>query len=251
MRPQPSKEAWIQGDEATCSQPYEPHERVYRLVLLGPPGVGKGTQAKLICNRMGTCHLSTGDLFRANQCVDKTSTAMTEALAAMRRGELVSDELVMSMIRERANCLRCGGGFLLDGVPRTLDQAKSLEQTLGELDIDLQAVISYELPLDEIVDRLGGRRTCTSCKAVYHVSSNPPQVQGVCNECGSELMQRDDDRPEAIRVRMQTYTEATQPVSQFYAERGLLVTIDANGTPEEIAERTFTALKTHLGVAEL
>lgn len=248
---QPSREAWIHGDETLCQVPFTPRERRYRLVLLGPPGVGKGTQAKLLCEQIGTCHLSTGDLFRASQCIEHPSPAMAAGIEAMRRGELVSDDLVMSMIQERANCLRCGGGFLLDGVPRTLKQAELLEKALQELDVELDAVIAYDLPLEEIVDRLSGRRTCASCKAVYHVTANPPRVEGKCDDCGGELMQREDDQLDTVRVRMQAYTEATQPVAQFYAERGKLVTIDSHGRPAEIAQRTFDALKNHLAVEVL
>lgn len=251
MGQQPSREAWIHGDDVSCEQTTVPRERLYRLVLLGPPGVGKGTQAKLLCEQIAACHLSTGDLFRANQCNENATPAMLAALEAMRRGELVSDDLVLSLLRERANCIRCGGGFVLDGIPRTLAQAESLTGIFRELGIELDAVVSYELPLDEIVDRLAGRRTCASCKAVYHVTANPPQVAGTCDHCGGDLMQRDDDQPDTIRVRMQAYTEATLPLAEFYAERGKLVTIDAHGTPEEIAQRTIDALKDHLAVEAL
>jgi len=129
---------------------------------------------------------------------------MTAALVAMRGGELVSDELVMSMVRERCGCLRCHGGFLLDGIPRTLVQANNLEIILAELGLALDAVLSYELPLEEIVDRLSGRRTCAICKAVYHIAARPPAKEAICDHCGGALIQRDDDRPDAVHVRMQT-----------------------------------------------
>ncbi len=250
MSQHPSQEAWIHGQDLACEQHFDSRQRRYRFVLLGPPGVGKGTQAKLLCDRIGTCHLSTGDLFRASQCLDEKSPAMAAAVEAMRQGQLVSDDVVMAMIRERANCLRCGG-FVLDGVPRTLAQAESLEVTLNEIQVELDAVISYEMPLEEIVARLGGRRTCASCKAVYHITANPPQVKDICDHCGDKLMHREDDQPDTIRVRMQAYAEATQPVAQFYAERGALIPIDAHGEPEEIVKRTLTALKRHLAVETL
>ena len=138
---------------------------------MGPPGVGKGTQAEMLCERLRTCHLSTGDLFRAAKCEKNPSPAMSAALEMMRRGELVSDDLVMSMVRERLQCLQCHGGFLLDGVPRTIQQAHSLENLLNEARVSIDAVLHYELPIAEIVDRIGGRRTCSQCKAVYHVTA--------------------------------------------------------------------------------
>ncbi|MCA9169473.1 MAG: nucleoside monophosphate kinase [Planctomycetales bacterium] len=248
MSHDPDRLAWLRGDEFSCVEPAVSRERRYRLVLLGPPGVGKGTQAKMLCERMGTCHLSTGDLFRANEGTEDASPAMAAALDAMHRGELVSDDLVMSMLRERSNCLRCSGGFVLDGIPRTLAQAESLEKTLGDLGVELDAVISYDLPLDEVVNRFSGRRTCSSCKAVYHLTANPPQAAGICDDCGGELMQRDDDQPETIRVRMHAYTAATQPLVQYYSERDKLVLIDGHGRPEEIADRTLAALKKHMAV---
>ena len=223
--------------------------RTYRLVLLGPPGVGKGTQAELLCQQLGTCHLSTGDLFRAGACASESSPAMTAALAAMRRGELVSDELVMSMVRERCGCLRCHGGFLLDGIPRTLNQAVALESILENLGVELDAVLSYELPLEEIVDRIGGRRTCSQCKAVYHVSARPPACDGICDHCGGTLLQRDDDRPDAVRVRMKTYLNTTQPLNEFYSQRKKLITVSAQGDPNEILQLALQSLHEHVGVA--
>jgi adenylate kinase len=247
----PNREAWYRGSNFACEPAPFPRKRTYRLVLLGPPGVGKGTQAELLCDRLGTCHLSTGDLFRASSCAAEPSPAMVVALAAMRRGELVSDELVMSMVRERCGCLRCHGGFLLDGIPRTLAQAETLEIILGETGVALDAVLSYELPLDEIVDRIGGRRTCAKCKAVYHITARPPAKDAICDHCGGALLQRDDDRPDAVRVRMQTYTDATRPLTEFYAERKKLISISAQGQPDKIIEHSLQSLQKHLGVAIL
>jgi adenylate kinase len=212
-------------------------------VLLGPPGVGKGTQAGLLCRALGTCHLSTGDLFRAAQCGAEPSPALRTALAAMRRGELVPDEVVVSMVRERAGCLRCRGGFLLDGFPRTAAQAGALDRLLTEQGVRLDAVVSYELPLEEVVARLGGRRTCPGCKAVYHVTARPPRAEGACDQCGGRLVQRDDDRPESIRVRMRAYEVSTRPLAAYYARAGELVHVRASGTPEEILRRTLEALQ--------
>jgi adenylate kinase len=161
----------------------------------------------------------------------------------MRRGELVSDAVVVSMVRERAGCLRCRGGFLLDGFPRTVPQAEALDASLAEQRVTLNAVLSYELPLDEIVDRLSGRLTCEGCRAVYHCSAHPPRVEGVCDQCEGRLVQRPDDRPESIRVRMRAYEESTRPLKDYYEGQGKLLMIPAMGTPEEILERSLRALR--------
>jgi adenylate kinase len=219
-----------------------PHDRPYRLVLLGPPGVGKGTQAELLTQALGTCHLSTGDVFRAAQCGTEPTPALKAALEAMRRGELVSDAVVVSLVRERSRCLRCRGGFLLDGFPRTVIQAEALDALLVDQGVALDAVLSYELPLEEVVSRLSGRRTCPGCKAVYHVVARPPRAEGICDQCASELVQREDDRPESIRVRMHTYEESTRPLTEYYGRTGKLVSIRASGTPEEILKRSLQAL---------
>jgi len=213
-----------------------------RMVLLGPPGVGKGTQAQLLRKALGTCHLSTGDLFRAAKCERNPSPALKEALEAMRRGELVPDELVVSMVRERAGCLHCCGGFLLDGFPRTVAQAEALDELLTEQGVSLDAVLSYELPVDQIVDRLGGRRTCEECKSVFHLTAQPPRVEGVCDRCGGTLVLREDDRPESIRVRMSAYETSTRPLKDYYERRGLLLEIPATGAPGEILGRAMRAL---------
>jgi adenylate kinase len=164
----------------------------------------------------------------------------------MRRGELVSDAVVVSLVRERANCLRCRGGFLLDGFPRTLVQAEALEGLLAELGVPLDAVLNYHLPVGVIVARLGGRRTCAVCKAVYHVSTRPPRAAGVCDNCGGTLVQREDDRPESIRVRMRAYEESTRPLTGYYERAGKLMSVLASGTPEEILARTLRALDSRL-----
>jgi adenylate kinase len=210
--------------------------------LLGPPGVGKGTQAQLLSETLSACHLSTGDLLRSAQCQTERSPALQAAVEAMRRGELVPDSVVVDMVRERTGCLRCLGGFLLDGFPRTVAQAEALDDMLTEMGVILDAVLSYELPLKEIVSRLGGRRTCASCKAVYHVEARPPRVAGTCDQCGGPLVQRDDDRPESIRVRMAAYEQSTQPLVDFYLRQAKLVSVPAAGTPEEILDSSLRAL---------
>lgn len=235
--------AWLQGPSAKCSMPGDV-DSPWRLVLLGAPGVGKGTQALLLSQRLGACHLSTGDVFRAaggrSDC-DQTP-AMTAALAHMRRGELVPDTTVWEMVRERTGCLHCGGGFILDGFPRTLSQAEALKQHMENEKLALHAVVNYELPLDEIVSRLSGRRTCKQCKAVFHITGQPPKKEGVCDHCGGPLFQREDDRPEAIKVRMEAYQRSTMPLIEFYSGLGLLMPVAATGSPEEICGRTMGAL---------
>jgi adenylate kinase len=242
MSPQNEKDraAWLRGPSAQCDAASTNGPTAWRLILLGAPGVGKGTQADLLNQRLGACHLSTGDVFRAagsrSEC--EQSPAMKEALAYMRRGALVPDSTVWEMVRERIACLRCGGGFLLDGFPRTLGQAESLKQMLDREGITLSAVLSYELAADEIVARLGGRRTCGECEAVFHVTQRPPKVGGRCDRCAGKLFQREDDRPESIQVRLETYERSTAPLIEFYRELGLLVQVEATGTPDQILDRT-------------
>lgn len=249
MSGHPTRQGWFRGPIAQCDPVPPRPDRIFRLILLGPPGVGKGTQAELLADRLRACHLSTGDLFRAAKCQADPSPAMASALEAMRRGELVSDELVMELVRERKRCLRCHGGFILDGVPRTITQAEALDELLDELNVGLDAVLSYELPLEEIVDRIGGRRTCGQCKAVYHIKARPPQRAGVCDQCGGRLVQREDDHPDSVRVRMQAYARATEPLIEFYTSRNDLVSIRADGSPEDILEQTLNCLESHLGVS--
>ncbi len=239
---------WFHGSPRQCGDAYR-FSAPWRLVLLGAPGVGKGTQADLLRQRLKACHLSTGDLFRAastqNEC--NLSPAMKSAMDCMRRGELVSDATVWQMVNERAACIRCTGGFVLDGFPRTVGQAESLKQLMANERIPLTAAVNYELPLAEIVSRLGGRRTCEKCKAVFHITGQPPKVEGVCDRCGSRLFQREDDRPESITVRMAAYERSTAPLIEFYQSLGLLVRIVASGSPEEICSRTVGALEARTG----
>jgi adenylate kinase len=236
--------AWLQGPAAECFPP-QPQADPWRLVLLGAPGVGKGTQADLLHQRLGACHLSTGDVFRAaatrSDC--PPSPAMKAALEYMRRGALVPDATVWEMVRERRSCLRCRGGFVLDGFPRTLTQAESLKQLMEEENLPLTAVVNYELPLNEIVERLSGRRTCEKCKAVFHVTRQPSKAGAACDRCGGRLFQREDDRPESISVRMEAYEKSTAPLIQFYERLNLLMPVIAEGSPEEIYARTFKSLQ--------
>ena len=237
--------AWLQGSSAECAEVPEPLERPWRLVLLGAPGVGKGTQADLLTQHTGACHLSTGDLFRQAKTGDarRQSLAMNAALNLMRQGALVPDSIMWEMIRERTRCLACRGGFVLDGFPRTLAQAHVLMAMLESERLTLDAVVNYELPVEEVIARLSGRRTCEKCRAIFHLTAHPPLVEGVCDHCKSPLFQREDDRPEAITVRLEAYENSTTPLFQFYRKLGLLVTVAATGSPELICERTVTKLR--------
>lgn len=236
--------SWIKGGTVCCAVPPKSSEKPHRLVLLGAPGVGKGTQAELLCEGLGTCQLSTGDIFRAAKTLadGERSPALDAALDYMRRGDLVPDETVLDLVRERTKCLRCPGGFLLDGFPRTVAQAEALDALLKQENIKLDAVLNYDLPIEQIVSRLSGRRTCAGCKAVFHVTTRPPRVADVCDHCAGKLFQREDDRPEAVRLRMEVYEKSTKPLADYYRERGLLTTISADGKPEAIYKRTLEAL---------
>ncbi len=240
--------AWLYGGE--CKSDLPKPERPVHFVLLGAPGVGKGTQAEFLHKKYGAVQLSTGDVFRAikNMPEDTLTPAMKEAMDAMKAGKLVSDDTVISIVRERKGCLASGYGFLLDGFPRTVYQAEALKKLLDELNIKLDGVLNYTLDTEEVVKRLSGRRTCKQCKTTFHVIFNPPKVEGVCDKCGGELFQREDDRPEAIRVRLQTYEESTAPLAEYYEKEGLLITISAEGSPEEVFKRTESILKEKLGL---
>ncbi len=249
-----AREGWLQGPTIDCVPPAngDARPRPWRMVLLGTPGVGKGTQAELLAGRTGACHLSTGDVFRAAKLLPacERTPALNAALEASKAGHLASDAVVLELVAERMGCLRCRGGFLLDGFPRTVVQAEALEELLVGEALAIDVVLSYELPLDTIVARLGGRRTCADCKTVYHTQTKPSRLADRCDSCGGALVQRDDDRPEAVTVRMAEYQTSTAPLCDFYRQRGLLVSVSAEGTPDEIYQRTVEALETRDSAAE-
>jgi len=243
MTPVRDRTAWLQGGDAVCLQPPTIVHRTWRLVLLGPPGVGKGTQADLLSRALGACPLSTGDVFRAAKGkTAKPGSAMARAHGCMQRGELVPDDIVLALISERCRCLHCNGGFMLDGFPRTEPQAVAIDHLLADEHLRLDAVISYELPITEILARITGRRVCPKCKAVFHVTGRPPVRAGVCDNCGGELEQRPDDRPEAVKVRLEAYAADTKPLAEHYRKMDLLIPINAAGRPEDIFAHTLDAL---------
>lgn len=237
--------SWIQGAEGSSDPLPLPQGRAWRLILLGAPGVGKGTQAELLAARLGACHLSTGDVFRAAKSLaeGRLTRAMSAALDYMKRGELVPDGTVLAVVRERSGSLKCPYGFLLDGFPRTVAQAEALQEILKELGVELDGALDYVLPIDEIVSRLSGRRTCSVCKAVYHRTAKPSKVEGRCDHCGGDLYEREDDRPRSIKVRMEAYARSTAPLTEFYQKRGLLIPVEAEGAPDAIFQRTMLALR--------
>lgn len=241
MKEKPDRLGWLKGGE--CNVVTEHRPRPCRFVLLGAPGVGKGTQAQLLAELFDSYHLSTGDILRAAKIspIDcRRSPVMAEAVSFMDAGQLVPDEVVLGLIAEREKYSHSGAGFLLDGFPRTVAQAVMLENLLGKLHVQLDAVLSYELPLEKIVARLSGRRTCPICKTVFHDQTRPPKQPGLCDDCGAELFHSEDDR--AVRERMQAYETRTAPLADFYRSRDLFITISAEGTSEEIFERTLEAL---------
>jgi adenylate kinase len=247
MNLQRERSAWLHGPEHRCQQPLPHVAQPRRIILLGAPGVGKGTQAALLSAALGACHLSTGDIFRIARAtsLSEVTPAMLTAIERMKRGELVSDETVIQIVRERLGCLSCRGGFLLDGFPRTVPQAAVLDVLLKKQAIHVDAVVSYDLPESELIARIGGRRTCPVCKAVFHTQLRAPKREGVCDTCGTTLVLRDDDLPGAVHTRQAAYLQSTSPLLAYYHEQNLLVHVSAAGLPEEVFGRTLMALEAH------
>jgi len=197
-----------------------------KLLIMGPPGAGKGTQAEVLVKELQISHISTGDMFRA---AIKEGTEMgKKAKEYMDAGKLVPDEVVVGMVKERLSQPDCQEGFLLDGFPRTLAQAEALDETLNSMGIILDGVINIEVPREKLMDRLTGRRVCKGCGASYHVIFNPPQESGKCNSCAGELYQRDDDNETTVGNRLDVYEAQTQPLIDFYAAKGLLKAINGD-----------------------
>jgi adenylate kinase len=217
------------------------------LVLLGPPGAGKGTQAKLLAQAHAIAHISTGDMFRDHKA--RGTELGKKIQAVMDAGGLVTDDITNAMVDERLSRPDVAKGLILDGYPRTTAQAEHLERVLRSRGRSVHRVVSYEVPTELVVDRIGGRRSCPTCGAVYHVTASPPRHPGRCDRDTAELVQRDDDRPENVKNRMQEYASKTEPLKRFYEERGLLTEIDGVGTPEAILAATGAALRAEGGAA--
>jgi adenylate kinase len=212
-----------------------------RIVLVGPPGAGKGTQAAFIAAHLGVPQISTGDIFRAN--VSKGTALGAEAKKYMDAGDLVPDEVTIAMVRDRISQPDAQNGYLLDGFPRNLPQAKVLDDMLLDLGHGLDMVMELVVDDDEVVRRLAGRRTCRKCGTIWHLDFDPTTDPDSCDRCGGELFQRDDDREDTIRHRLEVYAEQTAPIVGYYAEAGILVGVDATGPVEDITERAITALR--------
>lgn len=202
------------------------------LVFLGPPGAGKGTQAKLLSRRHAIPQVSTGDILRS--AVKNESPMGLKAREYMKTGALVPDDVVIGIVRERLECPDAQTGFILDGFPRTVPQAEALTLMLDELGKTLTAVVSFEVDRDELVQRLVGRRTCPACGAGYHVTYDPPRVDGICNACGSTLVQREDDREETVVNRLEVYDAQTAPLKAYYSSKGLLREVPGSGPIDQI-----------------
>lgn len=213
-----------------------------KLILLGAPGAGKGTVAKLLTGLDGSVQISTGDILRG--AVQAGTDLGKEAEAFMKAGDLVPDELIMGIMETRLQEPDCEKGFLLDGFPRTIPQAEALKALLARIDVSLDMAVNIDVPRDVILDRLTTRRTCNNadCQAIYNVKSNPPRKEGICDKCGSPVIQRDDETTEAISHRLETYNEKTSPLIGYYDNEGLLITVDATSSDDVI-----NAIKAKLG----
>jgi adenylate kinase len=210
-----------------------------KLVLVGPPGAGKGTQAEFIAAHESVPKISTGDIFRTN--VGEGTALGLEAKKYMDAGQLVPDEVTIDMVRDRLAEPDAADGFLLDGFPRTVPQARVLDEMLGSVGLDV--VLELVVDDDEVIRRLSGRRTCRGCGKIWHVEFDPTEVADVCDRCGGELFQRDDDKPETVAKRLHVYAEQTAPLVDFYASQRKLVGIDATGPVEDVTQRAIDALK--------
>ncbi len=210
-----------------------------RLILLGPPGVGKGTQAQLIAGRLGLAHIATGDMFR--EAVRRGTELGTLAKSYMDRGELVPDQVTIRMLLERIRQPDAAGGFMLDGFPRNLPQAEALEQALAAEGSGIDRVLLIEAPDEELVRRLSGRWLCRNCGSVYHEQSNPPATAGVCDTCGGELYQREDDRPETVRTRLQVQKPPVDLVDH-YRRQGILREVNGDQPLERVTDDLLRAL---------
>ena len=212
-----------------------------KIIMLGAPGAGKGTQAKMIADKYGVPHVSTGDIFRAN--IKNGTELGMEAKKYMDQGLLVPDELTVKILLDRVSQPDCKNGYVLDGFPRTIPQAEVLDKALAELGESIDYAIDVDVPDENIVKRMSGRRACVSCGATYHVVHVPPKKDGICDRCGSELILRDDDKPETVKNRLDVYHKQTQPLIDFYTKKGVLKTVDGTVDMQDV----FKAIVAILG----
>ena len=212
-----------------------------KIIMLGAPGAGKGTQAKMIAEKYSVPHVSTGDIFRAN--IKNGTELGKEAKKYMDQGLLVPDELTVKILLDRVAQDDCKNGYVLDGFPRTIPQAQVLDKALSELDDAIGYAINVDVPDENIIRRMGGRRACLTCGATYHVEHIPPKKEGICDACGSELVLRDDDKPETVKNRLDVYHKQTQPLIDFYEAKGILKSVDGTVPMEDV----FAAITEILG----
>lgn len=205
-----------------------------KLIIMGPPGAGKGTQAALIKNTLNIPHISTGDMFR--EAIKNETPLGVEAKRYIDNGELVPDSVTIGLVRERLSNKDCQKGFLLDGFPRTIPQAKALDEILKDLNLNLDAVINIAVDDNVLVDRIVGRRVCPKCKAGYHITNLKPKVDGICDVCGEKLVQRKDDTEETVKERLDVYEKQTQPLIDFYKDKNLLSTVDGTQAINKVFE---------------
>ncbi len=215
------------------------------LILLGPPGAGKGTQAKMLIKKFGIPQISTGDILRS--AVKEQSPMGKKAKDFMDAGALVPDDVVVGIVEERISDSDCSGGYILDGFPRTVAQADSLSKTLRRNGSGIDHVLALSVNQEELLARITGRRTCKNCGAGYHLLYDPPKQSGICSECGGELYQRDDDREETMRRRLEVYEEQTSPLISYYGERALLRTIDGMGEMDQIHSALIEIIESSQG----
>ena len=212
-----------------------------KIIMLGAPGAGKGTQAKMIAEKYGIPHVSTGDIFRAN--IKNGTELGKKAKQYMDQGALVPDELTCDLVMDRIQQDDCKNGFVLDGFPRTIPQAEALDAALGKINEKMDYAIDVDVPDENIVNRMSGRRACLNCGATYHLISIPPKVEGICDRCGSEIVLREDDKPETVQKRLKVYHEQTQPLIEYYSGKGVLKEVDGTQPMDDV----FAAIVKILG----
>lgn len=211
-----------------------------KIIMLGAPGAGKGTQAKMIAEKYKIPHVSTGDIFRMN--IKNGTELGMEAKKYMDQGLLVPDELTVRILLDRVAKEDCGEGYVLDGFPRTIPQAEVLEDALNKLGDKIDYAINVEVPDEHIIRRMGGRRACLSCGATYHIEHVPPKKEGICDQCGQPLVLRDDDKPETVKNRLRVYQEQTQPLIDFYTERNVLNSVDGTQDMQDVFQEIVEIL---------